>query len=105
MALAQRYGGGSGRRSRTGVSARVVTGTVEFIWDGDDHMLVNMDPDDPSDPHTFELTGDLRTGIAGKLEEGDRIEVEYAAVEYEVLDPDAGPSESLRAEVLKVRLL
>jgi hypothetical protein len=76
VALAERHRGRSGRRSRTGVSARTVTGTVEFIWDAGDHMLVNMDPDDPSDPHTFELTGDLRTGVAGRLEEGDRIEVE-----------------------------
>jgi hypothetical protein len=86
------------------VTARIVTGTVEFIWDGDGHMLVNMDPDDPSDPHTFELTGDLRASVVGRMEEGDRIEVEYAAVPYEVLDPDAGPSESLRAKVLGVRI-
>jgi hypothetical protein len=86
------------------VSARVVTGTVEFIWDGDGHMLVNMDPDDPSDPHTFELTGDLRERMAEALEEGARIEVRFAAVPYEVLDPDSGPSESLRAEVLDVRV-
>jgi hypothetical protein len=86
------------------VTARVVTGTVEFIWDGDGHMLVTMDPDDPSDPHTFELTGDLRDRLVEQLDEGARIEVEFAAVPYEVLDPDSGPSESLRAEVLDVRV-
>lgn len=87
------------------MSARVVTGTVEFIWDAEDHMLVNMDPDDPAAPHTFELTGDLHDRLAGSLAEGDRVEVEFRAVPYEVLDPDAGPSESLRAEVLDVRAL
>ena len=86
------------------MTARVVTGTVEFIWDADGHMLVTMDPDDPSDPHTFELTGDLRENLVDALEEGVRIEVEYAAVPYEVLDPDSGPSESLRAEVIGVRI-
>jgi hypothetical protein len=87
------------------VTTRVVTGTVEFIWDADGHMLVTMDPDDPGDPHTFELTGELRERLAPQLSEGGRVEVQYRAVGYEVIDPDSGPSESLRAEVVDLRAL
>ena len=36
---------------------------------------------------------------------GDRVEVRFQPVEYEVVDPDSGPSESFRAEVLDVRVL
>jgi hypothetical protein len=87
------------------VSARTVHGTVEFIWDDDGHMLVNLEPDDPADPHTFELTGELRDRVVDVLSEGDRVQVEFKAEPYEVLDPDSGPSESLRAEVVDVRLV
>jgi len=87
------------------VSSRVVTGTVEFIWDTDGHMLVTMDPDDPADPHTFELTGELRDRVAPAVSEGDRVEIEFNAEPYEVLDPDSGPSESFRAEVVDVRVV
>ena len=87
------------------MSARTVHGTVEFIWDDDGHMLVNLEPDDPADPHTFELTGELRDRVLDVLSEGDRVEVEFKAEPYEVLDPDSGPSESLRAEVVDVRLV
>ena len=87
------------------MSARTVHGTVEFIWDDDGHMLVNLDPDDPADPHTFELTGELRDRFAASLTEGARVEVEFEAEAYEVLDPDAGPSESYRAAVLDVRVV
>jgi hypothetical protein len=86
------------------VSRRTVHGTVEFIWDDDSHMLVNLEPDDPADPHTFELTGELRDRVAGMLAEGSRVEVDFEAEPYEVLDPDSGPSESLRATVLDVRV-
>jgi len=82
-----------------------VTGTVEFIWDDGDHMLVNLDPDDPADPHTFELAGETRSRVPDGFEEGQRVEVRFRAVEYEVVDPDSGPSESFRAEVLEVRVL
>ena len=68
-------------------------------------MLVNLEPDDPADPHTFELTGQLRDRLARTLSEGDRVEVEFKAETYEVLDPDSGPSESVRAEVIDVRLV
>lgn len=84
---------------------RTARGTVEFIWDDAGHMLVNIDPDDPADPHTFELRGDLRARLAGSLAEGDRVEVDFRAEPYEVLDPDSGPSESLRAEVVDVRVV
>jgi hypothetical protein len=87
------------------VSARTVHGTVEFIWDDDGLMLVNVEPDDPADPHTFELTGELRDRVVDVLSEGDRVEVDFKAEPYEVLDPDSGPSESLRAEVVDVRLV
>jgi hypothetical protein len=85
------------------MSPRTVQGTVEFIWDDDGHMLVNLEPDDPADPHTFELTGELRDRLANQLSEGDRVEVDYRAETYEVLDPDAGPTESLRAAVVDMR--
>jgi hypothetical protein len=87
------------------LSDRTITGTVEFMWDDGDHMLVNLEPDDPAGPHTFELSGEVRTRIAGALDEGDRVEVRFRPVEYEVIDPDSGPSESVRAEVLEVRML
>ena len=85
------------------MSTRVVTGTIEFIWDDGEHMLVNLDPDDPSDPHTFELAGGVRARVVDALDEGDRVEVEFRPVEYEVVDPDSGPTDSFRAEVLDVR--
>lgn len=87
------------------MSTRTVRGTVEFIWDDDGHMLVTLDPDDPADPHTFELTGELRDRVAAAdvLAEGARVEVDFEAVPHEVLDPDSGPSESLRAAVVDVR--
>jgi len=87
------------------VTARTVRGTVEFIWDDAAHMLVTLDPEDPADPHTFELAGALRGRLAGSLAEGDEVEVDFEAVPYEVLDPDSGPSEGLRAEVLDVRVV
>ena len=87
------------------MTARTVHGTVEFIWDDDGQMLMNLDPDDPADPHTFELTGELRDRVAGDLSEGDRVEVDFEAEPYEVLDPDSGPSESFRASVIDVRLV
>ena len=87
------------------MSARTVTGTVELIWDGDGVMLLNLEPDDAADPHTFEIGGPLRARLAGSLAEGDRVEVRFRAVEHEVVDPDSGPAESLRAEVDDVRVL
>jgi hypothetical protein len=88
-----------------GLSDRTVTGTVEFMWDDGDHMLVNLEPDDAGDPHTFELAGNVRARAAETISEGARVEVRYRPVEYEVIDPDSGPSESVRAEVADVRVL
>jgi len=105
VALAARAGRRRSAGAAHGLSDRTVTGTVEFMWDDGDHMLVNLEPDDPADPHTFELSGDVRTGVAGVLSEGQRVEVRFRPVEYEVIDPDSGPSESVRAEVLEVRVL
>ena len=68
-------------------------------------MLVNLEPDDPGDPHTFELTGELRDRVVRTLSEGDRVEVDFKTEPYEVVDPDSGPSESLRAEVVDVRVV
>ena len=87
------------------MSSQTVQGVVEFIWEDESHMLVNLEPDDPADPHTFELTGKLRERLARTLSEGDRVEVEFQAEPFEVLDPDSGPSESVRAEVVDVRLV
>jgi hypothetical protein len=87
------------------LNPRSVTGTVEFMWDDGEHMLVNLEPDDPADPHTFELSGETRDRVADGFSEGQRVEVVFRPVEYEVVDPDSGPSESFRAEVLDVRLL
>ena len=87
------------------MSGRAVTGTVEFMWDGGGVLLLNLEPDSPGDPHTFEVAGALRERLAGALAEGDRVAVSFDAVEHEVVDPDSGPSETLRAEVLDVRVL
>jgi hypothetical protein len=105
VALAARTGHRLPAGAAHGLSDRTVTGTVEFMWDDGDHMLVNLEPDDSADPHTFELSGEVRTRVVGAFDEGDRVEVRFRPVEYEVIDPDSGPSESVRAEVLEVRVL
>jgi hypothetical protein len=84
---------------------RKAEGTVEFIWDGDGHVLLNIDPDEPSSPHTFEVGAELWGGILPRPEEGDRVEVSFRAVSYEVVDPDSGPSDRERAEVVSLRVL
>lgn len=88
---------------------QVVSGTVEFIWDsGDDerHMLLNIEPELVGAPSTFEIEGDLRDEAVSTLNEGDRVEISYRAVEQEVVDPETGmPSESCRADVTAVRVL
>jgi len=84
---------------------QTVSGTVAFIWETDGELLVNLDPDRPGAPHTFELADELRRRLGGTLSEGDRVEIEFTAVEHEVVDPDSGPSETFRAEVSDVRRL
>jgi hypothetical protein len=84
-----------------------VSGTIEFLWESDDELLVTLEPDRASAgaPHTFEIAGALRERLAGALSEGARVEIEFVAVEHEVIDPDSGPSDTFRAEVQNVRLL
>lgn len=84
---------------------RTSSGTVEFIWEAEDSMLITLEPDDPNLPHTFELHGGLRRRFAAVLTQGDRIEVDFVAVEHEVVDPDGGPSDAHRAEVRDLRVI
>jgi hypothetical protein len=84
---------------------QTVIGTVEFIWETDQELLLNLDPDRPGAPHTFEVGGTLRERLADALAEGDRVEVDFVAAAHEVVDPDSGPSDSLRAEVRDVRVV
>ncbi len=101
---------GSGHRlaavAAHGLSDRTVTGTVEFMWDDGDHMLVNLEPDDAGDPHTFELSA-RRARLAPRAPSARATGWRCGSrpVEYEMIDPDSGPSESVRAEVLDVRVL
>jgi hypothetical protein len=80
---------------------RTVRGTVEFLWEDGDGVLVTLDPEDPADPHTFELPAELGSVVA----EGDQVEIVYEPVEHEVVDPDSGPSDSYRAVVRDVRVV
>lgn len=86
---------------------QTVSGTVEFLWESDDELLVTLEPDRASAgaPHTFEIAGPLRERLSGSLDEGARVEIEFVAVEHEVIDPDSGPAETFRAEVRDVRIL
>jgi hypothetical protein len=98
----------AGRACENGdVDGRVQTviGTVEFIWETESELLLNLDPDRPGAPHTFEVGGRLRERLADTIDEGDRVEVEFTAVPHEVVDPDGGPSDSLRPEVRDVRVV
>ena len=84
---------------------QTVTGTIEFIWETDQELLVNLEPDRPGAPHTFEVGGPLREQLSDALEEGDRVEIDFVATAHEVVDPDSGPADSLRPEVRDVRVL
>jgi hypothetical protein len=86
-------------------SVQTVSGVVEFLWETDSELLVNLEPDRTGAPHTFEVGGKLREGLADILNEGDRVEIDFVAVAHEVLDPDSGPSDSLRPEVRDVRVV
>jgi hypothetical protein len=87
------------------VRVQTVIGTVEFIWETDQELLLNLEPDRPGAPHTFEVGGRLRERLADALAEGDRVEVDFVAIAHEVVDPDSGPSDSLRPEVRDVRVV
>ena len=84
---------------------QTVSGVVEFLWETDSELLVNLEPDRTGAPHTFEVGGKLRDDLAATLNEGDRVEIDFVAVTHEVLDPDGGPSETLRPEVRDVRVV
>jgi hypothetical protein len=84
---------------------QTVSGTVELLWESEDALLVTLEPDRPGSPHTFEIGGSLRDRLAGALTEGDRVEIDFVAVEHEVVDPDSGPAETLRPDVRDLRLI
>jgi hypothetical protein len=84
---------------------QTVVGTIEFVWETDEELLVNLEPDRPGAPHTFQVAGTLRERLADSLGEGDRVEIDFVAVPHEVVDPDGGPSDSLRPEVQDVRVV
>jgi hypothetical protein len=84
---------------------QTVSGMVEFIWETDQELLVNLEPDRPGAPHTFEIGGRLRDRLADTLAEGDKVEIDFVAVAHEVVDPDSGPSDGLRPDVRDVRVL
>jgi hypothetical protein len=84
---------------------QTVTGTVEFIWETDKELLLNLEPDRPEAPHTFEVSGTLREQLANELAEGDRVEIDFVAIAHEVVDPDSGPSDGARPEVRDVRVV
>jgi hypothetical protein len=84
---------------------QTVSGVVEFIWETDQELLVNLEPDRPGAPHTFEVGGTLRERLADTLAEGDKVEVDFVAMAHEVVDPDSGPSDSLRPDVRDVRVV
>jgi len=84
---------------------QTVRGVIEFIWETEDELLVNLDPDRPEAPHTFQVGGSLRERLADTLAEGDKVEIDFVATAHEIVDPDSGPSDSLRPDVLDVRVL
>lgn len=93
--------GGEGHRD-------TVTGTVLFIWDShgdhDPHMAVNIEADNPLMPDTWDFAGELYAQLAGKIEEGDRIEIDYEVDHHEIVDPDGGTTEGHRPRVIEVRI-
>lgn len=84
---------------------QTVSGMIEFIWETDQELLVNLEPDRPGAPHTFEIAGRLRDRLADTLAEGDKVEIDFVAVAHEIVDPDSGPSDGLRPDVRDVRVL
>jgi hypothetical protein len=84
---------------------QTVVGTVEFIWETDQELLLNLEPDRPGAPHTFEVAGRLRHQLANALAEGDRVEIDFVAIAHEVIDPDGDPTDTLRPEVRDVRVV
>ena len=56
-APAARYGLMEGRSQSVG-------GTVEFLWESAEEMLVHIEPDRPGAPHVFEIKGALRERLS-----------------------------------------
>lgn len=89
--------------------ARVtVAGVVHFFWDaaeGDSgHTTVNIETDDPLMPNTYELTGELRSRVISRLEEGRRIEIDYVVEPHEIVDHDGVVTDGRRPRILDVRI-
>lgn len=85
-----------------------VTGTVQFIWDGGDdvrQMMVHIEPDDVHMPDAYELSGDLRDSVAGRIDEGQRIEIDYLVEHHEIVDPEGATTlDGHRPRILAVRI-
>lgn len=85
-----------------------VTGTVQFVWDaGDDarQMMVHIEPDDVHMPDAYELSGDLRDSVAGRIGEGRRIEIDYLVEHHEIVDPEGATTlDGHRPRILAVRI-
>jgi len=45
---------------------QTVSGVVEFLWETDSELLVNLEPDRTGAPHTFEVGGKLRNDLAAR---------------------------------------
>lgn len=85
-----------------------VTGTVQFVWDaGDDarQMMVHIEPDDLHKPDAYELTGELRDSVIGRIDEGQRIEIDYVVEHHEIVDPEGATTmDGHRPRILAVRI-
>lgn len=83
------------------------SGTVMFWWDSDDeeHLLLNIEPDDRLMPEAFELLGAVRKAALAELEEGAWIEIIYREEHHELINPSiASTQDSNRQQVLQVRI-
>lgn len=105
-------GGGESRSEHGAFGAYetlvTVTGTVQFVWDGGDdvrQMMVHIEPDDVHMPDAYELSGELRDSVAGKIAEGRRIEIDYLVEHHEIVDPEGATTlDGHRPRILAVRI-
>lgn len=85
-----------------------VTGTVQFVWDSGDEsrqMMVHIEPDDPHKPDAYELTGEQRDSVIGRIDEGQRIEIDYLVEHHEIVDPESATTrDGHRPRILAVRI-
>ncbi len=88
---------------------KTLCGTVRCFWgssDGERHVLVNLDPDEPRVPDSWDLRDEHHDAVIDSLEEGSRIEIRYRVHHHEIVDPDSVQTlEGQRAEIESVRLL